>query len=290
MKKSKLKPSDISSPHSHTFQHKFGIPNDPSKNVFDDPDLIKSLLDLAGLKEDVLQNPGQKKEIEQFCIENDMISRLMSYLTSSANSNPNVSVSTTTWYVDIGLSYASGSYDSGRACIDSFDNDENITPFGNEKSAKVKKHKPPIPPKPAFLTTVKASNKQNIRKIKIVKKPICVPVSSCPPPKPSNPKPNYGGTYGSAMKPPPPPLSTITNTKSTYIKTEPSRNNTNQRKGNPKRQVPERSKPKQIEKRESRPKDIHNALVAALLKINNHVQNSDSSSDDSEYLSDRDFD
>ena len=286
--KSKLEKSDISSPQSSTFQHKFGISNDLSKNIFDDPHLTKQLLELAGLEEEVLKKPGQKEEIENFCVENDVGSLLKRYVVLSENPEWKMSIPTTRWYVDIETDSTYPKHTNKNIRVDSFD-------FDDRNSYRVSQSiyendKPPLPPKPVLRTVQRRNYRKTTRKLKS-----STPSTSTnllkrkgkPPPLPKS-SDTLGSTYGTALRPPAPPLPDFTSTKLDLGVTP---KNLKNRITKSKRTsgIGYRETNASNEKKNSGPTNIRCALQEALDKISKDVRSSESSFNDSDSSSNEEW-
>ena len=274
-----------------TFEHKFGVTKIEGENVFADPYLTKKLLEYAGLEEDVLQSPGQKEEIEKFCRESDVLSRLKRYLTLSENPDWQMSIPSFRSYVDEEDTNKKDSRISTRSNSELEllshhlrKSEEKISQTKRKTLIEVK-GKPPLPPKPnPSVIDKNASRTRNVivpskRLIKIRKKP---KDSSKPNTVPTK-------TYGTNNQPIAPPLpSCLLQDKNTPLGQDKLKIGTA-----PKEQSLKVNSQngitcqKEINSTSSNKNDIRSALLGALDRIKKDVRSSeyylcetDSSSDD----------
>ena len=108
-KKSKATPSksNIGPPNPDTMVHHAGL-RSASVSAVDLDIVVKELVSVANLNVDILNDPRQRKEIEQFCIEKDAVESVKGYITNKwYNRAVNGGISarrdrpTTIWYDEL---------------------------------------------------------------------------------------------------------------------------------------------------------------------------------------------
>ena len=290
--KTGIRKCDIGAPRESTFEHKFGMTKEEGKDVFTDPFLTKQFLELAGLKEDVLQSACQKQEIEKFCRENNVISRMKHYLAFSENPDWQHSIPSSRWYYPIN-EHTNHDEDSKRYTRNYSKSSKSEDKFSDHFSSSINdlkcKHlsntqsKPTPPPKPNSLAAdrnrLKLRNQANRLPIKTGNKK---KVSS----KPGN---SSTKTYGTSNRPPAPPIpdslprpiATPLKNKNLELKLHQQKQSLNGKE----MKVNNRSEKKKPSSDQQN--DIRNVLLDALERINEDTRKSeyilgatDSSSDD----------
>ena len=201
----------VSRPQTGSFSHVFGVPNDPNRNIYDDADLAKQLCRLAGINEDTLNTPGQKEEIERFCRENDVASRLKRYMKLSYNPEWEMSIPSTRWYVDIpNTNNIRDRYIKNKRIDSCFLEDTN----SNKTQTSIEPNSFAFCPDKYDHPSSNSINNKKIRRRKRNVKTSTLEAmlkSKDKPPLPpkitSNANPISQSTYGSTHRPPAPPIS-----------------------------------------------------------------------------------
>ena len=289
--KTGIQKCDIGAPRESTFEHKFGMTNEEGIHVFTDPYLTKRFLELAGLKEDVLQSPRQKQEIEKFCRENDVISRMKHYLAFSENPDWQHSIPSSRWYYPIN-EHTNEDQDTKRYTRNYSKSSKSEENFSDHFSSSINnakcKHlsntqsKPTPPPKPNALVVDRnrliLKNQANRLPLKTKNK------------KNFSSKP--GGlstkTYGTTNQPPAPPMpESLPRPIATQLKNKDLKSKSPQKQSLNFKGLKVNNDRVETKPSSDQQNDIRNVLIDALERINKDTRKSeyilggtDSSSDD----------
>ena len=264
-----------------TIDHKFGVPNDKGKDILADPYLMKELLDLAGLEEDVLKIPEQKEEIEDFCKDNNVKSRLKRYLDFSENPEWQNDLPSSRWYFAIDEITTRNKVSQGLSRKESMSYPGSSRPKDNiAKSSKLNlnnykrrsltdaKGKPALPPKSNVPVVDKNGPKANrsrpLRRLKLRNAN-----------KSSEPKPLTTKSCG--VPPPAPPLPNhLSHHNNSSLKKEPLKNKSDIKELNLKENELKRTiHSKEMKSTSGNQNDLRGALLGVLEKLNKDKRVSD---------------